>query len=104
MVYVGAIVLSDILPIEIRGNYQSINNLAYGTGSAYVYFSIPCRELKADDRVDWELPWVECWQIQLVGDGNLGYVSLFQELVHSTAYDLMLILLFRFKYLLVCSA
>lgn len=32
---IGAIVLSDILPIEIRGNYQSINNLAYGAGSAY---------------------------------------------------------------------
>lgn len=30
----GAIVLSDILPLEIRGNYQSINNLAYGVGSA----------------------------------------------------------------------
>ncbi|KAI5843028.1 putative MFS transporter [Morchella snyderi] len=34
MLTMGAIVLSDILPIEIRGNYQSINNLAYGTGSA----------------------------------------------------------------------
>ena len=29
----GAIVLSDILPIEVRGSYQSINNLAWGTGS-----------------------------------------------------------------------
>ena len=25
--------LSDILPLEVRGSYQSINNLAWGTGS-----------------------------------------------------------------------
>lgn len=29
----GAIVLSDIVPLEIRGTYQSVNNLCYGTGS-----------------------------------------------------------------------
>ncbi|RPB27224.1 MFS general substrate transporter [Terfezia boudieri ATCC MYA-4762] len=29
----GAIVLSDIVPIEIRGTYQSWNNLTYGLGS-----------------------------------------------------------------------
>ncbi|KAL7271283.1 hypothetical protein RUND412_005976 [Rhizina undulata] len=34
MLTMGAIVLSDLLPIEIRGTYQSINNLAYGVGSA----------------------------------------------------------------------
>ncbi|KAF8545208.1 major facilitator superfamily domain-containing protein [Trichophaea hybrida] len=33
MVTMGAIVLSDILPIEVRGSYQSINNLAWGSGS-----------------------------------------------------------------------
>lgn len=49
---VGAIVLSDILPIEIRGNYQSINNLAYGTGSAYVSFLTSYYGQKVDGRVD----------------------------------------------------
>jgi hypothetical protein len=34
MLRAGAIVLSDILPIEIRATYQSINNLAYGAGAA----------------------------------------------------------------------
>ena len=29
----GAIVLSDIIPIEIRGTYQSWGNLTYGLGS-----------------------------------------------------------------------
>ncbi|KAI5806791.1 multidrug resistance protein fnx1-like protein [Peziza echinospora] len=29
----GAIVLSDIIPIEVRGTYQSVNNLTYGLGS-----------------------------------------------------------------------
>lgn len=33
MLTMGAIVLSDILPIEVRGSYQSINNLAWGAGS-----------------------------------------------------------------------
>lgn len=33
--FVGAIVLSDILPIEIRGAYQSVNNLAWGAGSVF---------------------------------------------------------------------
>ncbi|KAI5847563.1 major facilitator superfamily domain-containing protein [Tricharina praecox] len=32
MMTMGAIVLSDLLPIEIRGTYQSINNLAWGLG------------------------------------------------------------------------
>lgn len=30
----GSIVLSDMVPIEIRATYQSVNNLAYGAGSA----------------------------------------------------------------------
>ncbi|KAI5795662.1 major facilitator superfamily domain-containing protein [Geopyxis carbonaria] len=34
MLTMGSIVLSDMLPIEIRGTYQSINNLFYGMGSA----------------------------------------------------------------------
>lgn len=36
----GAIVLSDIIPIEIRGTYQSWINLTWGLGSMLV---IPCR-------------------------------------------------------------
>ncbi|KAA8902961.1 major facilitator superfamily transporter [Sphaerosporella brunnea] len=32
MVTMGAIVLSDLCPLEVRGTYQSINNLAWGVG------------------------------------------------------------------------
>ncbi|RPA85307.1 MFS general substrate transporter [Ascobolus immersus RN42] len=34
MLCMGAIILSDILPLEVRAGYQSINNLAFGVGSA----------------------------------------------------------------------
>ncbi|TGZ79247.1 multidrug resistance protein fnx1-like protein [Ascodesmis nigricans] len=33
MLIMGSIVLSDLIPIEIRAGYQSLNNLAFGAGS-----------------------------------------------------------------------